>query len=277
MGDRTILITGCSSGIGHHAAHGLAARGWRVLATCRKQVDCARLGEEGLESFRLDYQDEDSLAEGFSEAMERSGGRIDALFNNGAFAQPGAVEDLPVEALRAAFEANFFGWHALTCKVLPVMRRQGHGRIVQNSSVLGLAALRMRGAYIATKFALEGLTDTLRLELAGSGIRVMLLEPGPIATRIRQNSQAHYERWIDKESSVWADFYARVLEPRLYHGDAQADRFELTCAATTAKLIHALESPRPRARYYVTTPTYMVAFLKRVLPTRALDRVLLRG
>jgi NAD(P)-dependent dehydrogenase (short-subunit alcohol dehydrogenase family) len=274
---RTILITGCSSGIGHHLAHALHNRGWRVFATCRKEADCQRLQGEGLESFRLDYEDAESIGAGFDEAMERTGGRLDALFNNGAYAIPGAAEDLPDDALRQIFEANFFGWHSLTRRVIPVMRRQGHGRIVMNSSILGLAALRMRAAYVASKFALEGYTDVLRLEMNGTPIHVVLLEPGPIHTRIRQNARAHYERWIDAKNSPWAKVYAEVVEPRLYAADPAPDPFELSCEATTAKLIHALESRRPRARYYVTTPTYIVGVMKRLLPTRLLDRILLLG
>jgi len=281
MAEKTILITGCSSGIGHHAAMRLRGRGWRVFATCRKEADVAALTEQGFESWRIDYQDPESIAAGWDETMERlserSGGRLDALFNNGAFAQPGAVEDLPVDALRASFEANFFGWHDLTRRAIPLMRRQGAGRILQNSSVLGFAALRMRGAYISTKFALEGLSDTMRLELAGTGVEVILLEPGPIRTRIRENARAHFERWIDKDKSAWAEFYRTTLMPRLYSEAPEPDAFELGCEATTRKIIHALESRRPRARYYVTTPTYVVGTLKRLLPTRLLDRVLIRG
>ena len=274
---RTILITGCSSGIGNHLAHALGDRGWRVFATCRKEADCARLRDEGFESFRLDYEEVQSIEVAFEEAMERTEGRLDALFNNGAYAIPGAVEDLPARALRQIFEANFFGWHSLTRRVIPVMRRQGHGRIVMNSSILGFSALRMRAAYVATKYAVEGYTDTLRLEMNGTPIQVILLEPGPIRTRIRQNARAHYERWIDADNSVWAAFYKEVVEPRLYAADPAPDPFELTCEATTRKLIHALESRKPRARYYVTTPTYIIGILRRLLPTRMLDRILLRG
>ncbi len=274
---RSILITGCSSGIGHHLAHALHARGWQVLATCRKEADCARLKEEGLTSFRLDYEDPASIEAGFSQALKHTGGRLDALFNNGAYAMPGAAEDLPTDALRQIFEANFFGWHSLTCLAIPVMRAQGHGRIVMNSSVLGFIALRFRAAYVSTKFAVEGYSDTLRLELAGTGIHLILLEPGPIRTRIRENARAHYERWIKPQESAWTETYANVLEKRLYDPDPPPDAFELSCAATTAKMIHALEHKRPRARYYVTTPTYMMGTLKRILPTRWLDRLLIRG
>ncbi len=277
MSERTILITGCSSGIGLHAARALAERGWRVLATCRAEADCQRLLDEGLESFALDYQDPVSISQAFETAMALTGGRLDALFNNGAYAMGGAIEDIPTSAWREIFEANFFGWHTLTRMVIPVMRGQGAGRIVQCSSILGFSGVRMRGPYTSTKFALEGYTDVLRLELDGTGIHPILLEPGPIRTEIRVNAQPHYERWTEKEHTPWAGFYKKVLEPRLYAVDPPPDRFELSCEATTKKLIHALESPRPRARYYVTTPTYIVGYLKRVLPTRWLDRLLIKG
>ena len=274
---RSILITGCSSGIGNHLAFALRDRGWRVFATCRKEEDCQRLRDEGLESFRLDYEEVQSIEVAFEETMERTGGRLDALFNNGAYAIPGAIEDLPARAMRQIFEANFFGWHSLTRRAIPVMRRQGHGRIVMNSSVLGFIALRMRGAYVASKFAVEGYTDALRLELDDTAIEVILLEPGPIRTKFRQNCRPHFERWIDRKNSHWAKFYEEVVVPRLYAEDAAPDMFELTCEATTRKMIHALENRRPRARYYVTTPTYLLGTLKRLLPTRVLDRILVRN
>lgn len=272
-GTRTVLITGCSSGIGHHAAHALAARGWRVFATCRKPEDCARLTEEGLESFPLDYSDTGSITAALSEALARSNGRLDALFNNGAYAIPGATEDLPTDALRALFETNLFGWHELTRQVLPVMRAQGAGRIVQNSSVLGLAALKWRGAYVATKFALEGLTDVLRLEMAGTGIHFSLIEPGPITSRIRENSIPHFERWIDWQNSPRAQEYRDGLLTRLYE-KREPDFFELPPAAVTRQLIRALESRRPRPRYYVTTPTRILGTARRILSTRLLDHLL---
>lgn len=273
---RTILITGCSSGIGADAARGLRARGWRVFATCRKEEDCARLRDEGFESFPLDYADEDSIARAVATVAERTDGRLDALFNNGAFACPGAVEDIPRNALRAIFEVNLFGWHDLARRVIPMMRAQGAGRIVNCSSVLGLAALKWRGAYVATKFALEGLSDTLRLEMRGTGIEVILIEPGPITSRIRENSIPHFERWIDWRGSARAGEYERLLH-RLYKAKGRPDTFELPPSAVTAQLLRALESRRPRARYRVTTPTKLVALGRRLLTTRMLDRILVRG
>jgi NAD(P)-dependent dehydrogenase (short-subunit alcohol dehydrogenase family) len=268
-----ILITGCSSGIGHICAHGLARRGWQVIASARKAEDVARLEAEGLTAVRLDLDDPNSIAEGLAAALALTQGRLDALFNNGAYGQPGAVEDLSRDVLRAQFETNLFGWHDLTCRVVPIMRARGHGRIVQNSSVLGLAALPFRGAYVASKFALEGLTDTLRLELAGTGITVSLIEPGPILSRFRANAHAAFHRTIDAAASPHADTY-RQMEARLEKAGA-AQPFTLPPEAVLKKLIHALESPRPRPRYYVTFPTYLLGTLRRLLPTRGMDRVLL--
>ncbi len=270
--DRTILITGCSSGIGYHCARGLANRGWRVFATARRQEDVERLAGEGLESLRLDLDEPDSIAAALDETLERTNGRLDALFNNGAYGQPGAVEDLSRGVLRTQFETNLFGWLELTNGVIPVMRRQGHGRIVQNSSVLGLVTLKWRGAYNASKFALEGLTDTLRLELDGSGIHVSLIEPGPIESRFRANALAAWRRNIDPENSVHREQY-RTVEARLQK-EGPAAPFTLGPEAVLARLIHALESPRPKPRYYVTLPTHVFAWARRLLPNRVLDRLL---
>lgn len=275
MQGKSILITGCSSGIGLDAAQGLKARGWRVFATCRQEGDCARLQAEGLESFRLDYADEASISAAVATVLERTGGRLDALFNNGAFACPGAVEDLPRGALREIFEVNLFGYHDLARQVIPVMRAQGHGRIINCSSVLGLVAMKWRGAYVATKFAMEGLTDVMRIEMADTGIKVILIEPGPIGTRIRENAIPHFERWIDWENSARRDQYA-ALRDRLYK-DSGPDRFQLPASAVTAKLIHALESPRPAPRYFVTTPTYLMNIARRILPTSLLDWMIAKG
>ena len=275
MTARSILITGCSSGIGFDAAVGLAARGWRVFATCRQEADCERLRGMGLESFVLDYADSASIAAAVAEVKTRTGGRLDALYNNGAFGCPGAVEDLPTDALRAIFEVNLFGYHALTLAIIPMMRAQRAGRIINCSSVLGLVPMKFRGAYVATKYAMEGLTDVLRLEMEGTGIRVILIEPGPITSDIRKNSIPHFERWIDWKASARAAEYEGLLS-RLYTARGP-DRFELPASAVTKKLIHALESPRPKARYFVTKATYIMNVARRVLPTAGLDWMIRRG
>ncbi|WP_367026969.1 SDR family oxidoreductase [Methylococcus sp. ANG] len=271
---RAILITGCSSGIGLCTALGLKARGYRVFASARKAADVAMLQSKGLEAVRLDLACSASIRSALEEVLRKTDGKLYGLFNNGAFGQPGAVEDLSREALRAQFETNLFGTHELTRLVIPVMRRQGEGRILQNSSVLGFAAMPWRGAYNASKFALEGLTDTLRMELADSGIHVCLIEPGPILSEFRANAYDLYKRNIDAEASMHRERY-RAMEARLEKKGAAAP-FTEGPEAVLKRVIHALESRRPKARYCVTFPTYLFATLKRVLSTRALDAILRR-
>ena len=271
--DRTVLITGCSSGIGYCVALGLRERGYRVFATARDSADVNVLTNEGFEALRVDLNDSDSIDRGVGSVFERTGGELFGLFNNAGFGQPGAVEDLSRKVLREQFETNVFGTHELTCRVVPAMRRQGRGRIIQNSSVLGFVSLRYRGAYNSSKHALEALTDTLRMELEGTGIYVSLIEPGPIESRFRQNAYAAYKRNIDPRTSAHHDTYT-ALERRLQSEDS-APTFTLPPDAVLKKVIHALESSRPRVRYYVTFPTYLFATLKRLLPHNSLDRVLL--
>jgi NAD(P)-dependent dehydrogenase (short-subunit alcohol dehydrogenase family) len=275
MTAKTILMTGCSSGIGYAAAQGLRERGWRVFAACRQQADCDRLAVEGFDSPLLDYTDTATIHAALNHVLSETGGTLDAVYNNGAHATPGAVEDLPTDALRDIFESNFFGWHELTRAVLPIMRAQGHGRIVQCSSVLGLVTLPWRGAYNSTKFALEGLTDTLRIEMRDTPIHIILIEPGPVTSKIRANSIPHFERWINWEASPRRDQYEQKFMKRLYESSGP-DTFELPPEAVVKKLVHALEAPKPRPRYYVTTPTYISGVLRRILPTQALDWVLAR-
>ena len=274
--EKTILITGCSQGgIGYACAHVLREAGWRVFASCRKPEDCAVLQSEGFVSPLIDYTKPETIASGLAEVLEATGGQLGALFNNGAHGTPGAVEDLPTDALRAIFESNFFGWHELTRRVIPVMRAQGHGRIVQNSSVLSFVTLPWRGAYNATKHALNGLTGTMRIEMADTPIHVIQIEPGPITSLIREKSIPHFETWIDWKNSPRAQQYADSLIKRLYE-DSGPDTFELPATAVANKLLTALTAPNPRPRYAVTTVTYLMAFLTRVLTTRAMERMLAR-
>jgi NAD(P)-dependent dehydrogenase (short-subunit alcohol dehydrogenase family) len=268
---RTILITGCSTGIGWHCAIAMKQRGWRVFATARKDDDLKRLEAEGVEALYLDYAERDSVTKCAAEVSRRTGGKLDALFNNGAYGQPGAVEDLTREVLEAQFAANVFGWHQLTRDCLPMMRANGSGRIVQCSSVLGLVALKWRGAYNASKFAIEALADTQRLELRGSNIFVSLIEPGPITSKFVETSLKNFERNIDEANSHYKAAYERQ---RRRLGRGGSGRFKLGPEAVLEKLVHAVESPRPRARYFVTTPTTIMAVARRILPQRALDRLL---
>lgn len=275
MTQKTILITGCSSGIGYDAAHGLREAGWHVFASCRKAEDCDRLKAQGFDAPQIDLADPESIRSGLAEVLAATGGTLDALYNNAAFACPGAVEDLPAGALREIFETNLFGTHDLTREVIKVMRAQGHGRIINCSSVLGLVGLSWRGAYVSTKFALEGITDVLRIEMRDTPIKIILIEPGPITSKIRANAIPHFEKWIDTANSPRAAQY-ETLKSRLYE-DTGPDNFELPASAVTKKILHALTSANPKPRYYVTTPTYLMGNLRRLLPTRLLDWVIAKG
>lgn len=272
---QSILITGCSTGIGYVSAHALHQRGYQVIASCRKPEDVDKLRTEGLTCIQLDLSDPQSISNGVKQALKLTDGRLDALFNNGAYGQPGAIEDLPTQALREQFEVNFFGWHQLVCELLPTMRKQGYGRIVQNSSVLGFAAMRYRGAYNASKFALEGWTDTLRLELNDTDIHISLLEPGPIETQFRANAKQAFLKWITIEGSAHESQYQQQLQ-RL-EKETSNNAFVLPPESCVAPLIHALESPKPKIRYRITTPTKVFAILKRLLPTRHLDKILIKA
>lgn len=271
---RSIIVTGASSGIGAYCARALKAEGWRVFATARKPADIAALQADGIEAFYLDYREADSIAALVDAVLGRTGGTLAALFNNGAYAQPGAVEDLPVEALREQFEANFFGWHDLTRRVVPIMRRQGHGRLVHCSSILGLAPVRFRGAYSASKHAVEGLMLCMRQELEGSGVHASLIEPGPVTSKIASNGLAWFLKNIDIENSVHrADYQAQLA--RLQAGGS-VSRLKPGPEVVHAALRHALLSQRPRPHYVVTVPARIGVVLKRILPASALYRVLAR-
>ncbi|RWD66292.1 MAG: SDR family oxidoreductase [Mesorhizobium sp.] len=271
---RSIIVTGASSGIGAYCARALKAEGWRVFATARKPADIAALQADGIEAFYLDYREADSIAALVDAVLGRTGGTLAALFNNGAYAQPGAVEDLPVEALREQFEANFFGWHDLTRRVVPIMRRQGHGRLVHCSSILGLAPVRFRGAYSASKHAVEGLMLCMRQELEGSGIHAALIEPGPVTSKIASNGLTWFLKNIDIENSVHrADYQAQLA--RLQAGGS-VSRLKPGPEVVHAALRHALLSQRPRPHYVVTVPARIGVVLKRILPASALYRVLAR-
>ena len=268
---KSILITGCSSGIGLDCAKTLHAHGWTVFASCRQQKDCDRLKMMGIEAPRLDHADPVSITETIQYILTKTNGKLDAVFNNGAFAVPGAVEDLPTDALRSIYETNLFGYHEVIRQVIPIMRAQGKGKILNCSSVLGFVAIPWRGAYNSTKFALEGLTDTLRIEMRNTNINVILIEPGPIGTKIRENSIPHFERWVDWENSPRKKQYETDLIKRLYQPKNKPDAFELPVSAVTKVVMKALESHHPKPRYYVTIPTHFMGLLRRIISTRSLD------
>jgi NAD(P)-dependent dehydrogenase (short-subunit alcohol dehydrogenase family) len=285
MTARSILITGCSSGIGYTCALGMKQRGWRVFASARGEADLERLKREDLEVVHLDYTRPKSIEACAETVLEATDGQLFALFNNGGYGQPGAVEDLQPDVLRAQFEANVFGWHDLTRRLIPAMRDNGAGRIVHCSSVLGLVALKWRGAYSASKFAIEALSDTMRLELEHSGVRVSVIEPGPIRSRFQEHALAHFKANIDIESSVHREAYARLVarneamlagtrwgyeRPDEHRSRSLLPRYRLGPDAVLAKLVHAVESRNPKPCYRVTAATHAMAVARRVLPARAL-------
>lgn len=271
---KNILITGCSSGIGLYCAKALQQRGHCVIASARKQADIETLRAQGLFSLQLDLDDSDSIRKALTKTLEYTDGKLDVLFNNGAYGQPGATEDLRREVIRRQFETNVFGTMELTNQVIPIMRAQGQGRIVFNSSVLGFVSMRFRGAYNASKYALEGFADTLRLELVGSGIDISLIEPGPITSRFRENAYQHFLANIDRQNSVFTQQYQQMSVKFKTKGPVVP--FTLTEDAVYQKLLHVVESKHPKVRYFVTFPTWLFAFLKRLLPARMLDKILVK-
>lgn len=269
---RSVLITGCGSGIGHLAAHSLQARGWQVIASARKAEDVERLKWEGLNAVLLDLTEPESIAMALDWTLRHTGGKLDALINNGAFAVFGAVEDLSRRALAEQLDVGLLGWHDLTTRVLPYMRRQGGGRIVQLSSVLGVVGMPYRGAYCATKFALEGLSDVLRLELADSGIHVSLIEPAAVKTPFRLNAHSVFKRFVSNEPSLHINAYIQLTR-RLE--SQKTEPFMLKPEAVVSAIVHALETKRPKPRYTVGKGSWLMSMAKRVLPNRCLDKLLL--
>lgn len=275
MQNRSVLITGCSSGIGLYIAEALQQRGYQVFASARKTGDVERLRNQGLNCLTLDLNDSNSIKQAVDNVLKETQGTLSAVINNAAYGQQGAIEDLSRAALRQQFETNVFGLVELTNLILPAMHRQGYGRIIQISSVLGFVAIPFSGAYVGSKFALEGITDTLRLELQNTNVYVSLIEPGPIKSEFRQNALNKYKQTIDSNNSRFSSSYKKVENK--YTGNDGTMPFTLGPDAVLKKVIHSLESRKPKARYFVTAPTYLLAFLKRLLPTRALDFILLKS
>ena len=269
---RSVLVTGCSSGIGECVAHGLHQRGYRVFASVRNPSDRAAFEVAGIECLVLDYCESASIKLAVEQVLDKTDGHLYALFNNGAYGQPGACEDLSREAIRQQFETNVFGWMELTNLVIPVMRAQGYGRIIQNSSILGFVTMSMRGAYNASKFAIEGFSDTMRLELAGTDIHVSLIEPGPVESQFRANAYRAFQQYIVIDNSVHRERYLKMIQRFEASGNVQP--FTLPPEAVLKRVVHALESRRPKIRYPVTFPTYLFAWLKRVMSDRMMDRIL---
>lgn len=267
-----IFITGCSSGIGHEAALTLSQRGHHVIASCRKEADVKKLISEGLDCVLMDIDDSNSISAAFAEVLQRTQGRLDVLINNAGFGQAGALEDISRDVLRQQFETNVFGLMELTRLAIPLMRQQGHGRIINMSSVLGLISMPFRGAYNASKYAVEGLCDTLRLELKPSGIQVICVEPGPIESQFRESAVGYSLKKIDVEHSHFKTQYQQMLGA--FRQQKSESIFTKKPNAVVAKLIHAIESKHPKAKYPVTFPTHFFIVLKRLLSVNMLDRFL---
>ena len=272
---KTILITGCSSGIGYQTALYLHNNGYEVFASARKEEDVARLKEEGLNTLQLDVTDTGSIDRALKSVLAQTGGTLYAIFNNAGYGQPGALEDLPSEALREQFETNVIGLHELTKRVIPIMRKQGYGRIIQHSSVLGIISLRFRGAYNASKYAIEGLCDTLRLELQGSNIHVVTMNTGPIHSRFRDNATVKFLQYVNIDASFFSKEYEDEVLARK-EKKSESDPFTKEPIEVIKKVVLALDKEQPRSRYYVTSATHLLGTLKRLLPTAWLDKILLR-
>jgi len=271
---KNILITGSSSGIGLTVAKDLSKLGWNVIASCRKEEDSKVLRDKyGLLSTVIDYDNQKSILSGLEYALDKTDGKIDVLFNNGAYGLPSLVEDIPVDSLRNIFETNFFGWHSLTKEIIPHMKKMSSGRIIQNSSILGFMALKYRGAYTSTKYAIEALSDTLRLEIQNDNIKVIIIQPGPITTKFRENSYIRFKESINWYDSDNKSLYLNKIIPRLEDKSPKKTTFELLPDAVSKAVIHACTSNNPRIRYRITWATVIMMYLKRSLTDGLFDRI----
>ena len=272
--EKTILITGCSSGIGYDTAHYLHKNGYKVFASARKMQDVQRLQDEGLDTYLLDVTKPETIKNTLESILKKTNGELYAVFNNAGYGQPGAVEDIPTEVLKEQFETNLFGLHEMTRQILPIMRKQGYGRIIQHSSVLGIISLRFRGAYNASKYAIEGLCDTLRLELMNDDIHVITINTGPVRSDFRLNATKKFYEHIHKKPTVFEKEYEEELIP--HEEIKKKDPFTKDSDVVIANILKALEKKQPRPRYYNTSATHFLGFLKRILPTAVLDKILLK-
>ncbi len=268
---QSILITGCSTGIGYETALYLKDQGLNVFATARDIKDVERLKSLGLKSFCLDVTKPETISSCLENVLKDTGGTLDILFNNAGFGQPGAVEDVPTQILREQFETNVFGLHEVTLQVLPIMKKQGYGKIINHSSVLGLISLRLRGAYNSSKYAIEGLSDTLRLELEGTNISVSLLNTGPVISNFRKNATMKAKENINFEDSRFKETYVKSLQEK------KSDVPFTLEAVAVSKIVHSIsKAKKPNARYYITKATYILGYLKRILSTHMLDKILIK-
>ena len=271
---QNILITGCSSGIGLQTALILKENNIKVYASARKEDDVKMLKNLGFETFLIDVRNKEDITNAL-EVILKNDLKLDAVFNNAGFGQPGAVEDLSVEVLKKQFETNFFGLHELTIQAMKIFRTQGYGKIIQHSSVLGIISLKYRGAYNASKYAIEGINDTLRQEVLGSNIFISTINTGPVTSKFRENSLKNFRKNIDIENSFWKNEYNKELKDRLESSDNKGV-FTLPPRSVAEVVLKIMKSSSPKPRYYVTFATHILGFAKRVLSTAWLDKILVK-
>ena len=273
MKTKNILITGCSSGIGKDVAITLHNKGWRVFATCRSKTDCTFFTKLGIESFPLDLLKEESINCAVNLVKEKTKSQLDVLFNNGAYAIPGAIQDIPRSAMREIFEVNVFGQIDLINRCIPLMMSSDYPKIINCSSVLGFISLPYRGLYSATKYSIEALTDALRRENYDSKIKFVLIQPGPINTDIKKKSVKHFEKWINWKKSIHKKTYENKVIKRLYDNNYKDsfNSYELQPDEVTKILINVLNSKKPKARYKITIQTKIAQIMTKLLPTNILD------
>ncbi len=272
---RTVLVTGCSSGIGEAAARYLRDHGWTVFPTARKAEDLEKLRADGFDPVELDLASSASVQACMAAVLDRVPEGLGGIVNNAGMAMPGAVEDLNRDALRRQFEVNVFGSQELTNGLIPTLRKQGWGRIVNVSSIYGLIAAPMVGNYCASKYALEALSDAQRIELSGTGISLSLIEPGPIVSAFRRNAAAAMEESVISDEVRYADSYRKEAARRKKQFK-KVDFINRPPEDVAKKILHALESPRPKRRYVVTIPAHLGAFMSRFVPAAWLDLLMAR-
>lgn len=269
---RNILITGCSSGIGLQTALTLKENGIKVYASARNEEDVQKLKDLGFEALKIDVRNKEEISQAL-EYILKNDAKLDAVFNNAGFGQPGALEDVSVDVLKEQFETNVFGLHEVTVQSMKIFRKQGYGKIIQHSSVLGIISLKFRGAYNASKYAIEGLADTLRLELNGTKIFVSTINTGPVTSNFRNNAVKKFQKNIDQENSAFKKEYETQLNARL-NNDKDTTPFNLPATSVANVILEIMNTDNPKPRYYVTKATYILGFLKRILSTSLLDGIL---
>jgi len=264
-----IVITGCSTGIGLETVKYLRHKGIKVYPTARAQKDVEMLISLGFDNaMQLDVTKPRQIEEVITHVLAKES-KIDVWFNNAGYGQAGAIEDIKTDILKEQFETNVFGLHECTRQIIPVMREQGHGKIIQHSSVLGLISLFGRGAYNASKYAIEGLTDTLRLELEGTNIHAVLLNTGPITSNFRITAMKKLQENVDIKNSVFQKEYEKNLQ-----GKHKKVPFNEEADAVASIVHKIIRTEKPKPRYYITKATYILGYMKRIVSTHILDKIL---